>query len=310
MIFLLSNGTGTMSPGTMSRPSTSVFLTGTAVVIGAWLFLKKTSKKRVPYAPAGMLETLVAISGPTSPWFMLDMFQRVKKTGRLSFRLALPALGMGFFVTGDFNLAREVLKDSTTDKIADNSVWIIMGKHNLFTSQNNAHWKFVRKATVPAFSASEVGRMNEIAVHHIDNWFRSALEPSIKEGQSFDVNKEMCKLTFQVICEAGFEYIPSTEEFEKFEHHLHIALDQFTFKYQMNPLRKIFGSFIPEVREGFASCREVQKLAGRLLDAYRKNPNKSPNNTLIKLIADNDSFDSDAQRIAEIVVYLIAGHDT
>ena len=63
-------------------------------------------------------------------------------------------------------------------------------------------------------------------------------------------------------------------------------------------------------RVGAPSCREVQRFAGRLLDAYRKNPNKSPNNTLIKLIAENDSFDSDAQRIAEIVVYLLAGHET
>jgi hypothetical protein len=78
MIFLLSNLTGAMG-----RPSTLVLLTGTAVVIGAWIFLKKSSKKRVPYAPAGMLETLKAISGPTAPWFLLDMFQRMKKTGML-----------------------------------------------------------------------------------------------------------------------------------------------------------------------------------------------------------------------------------
>jgi cytochrome P450 len=228
----------------------------------------------------------------------------------LSFRIALPAPGEEFYVTGDFNLAREVLKDSTSDKVADKSFWPIAGRTNIFTSQNNAHWKFVRKATVPAFSASEVGRMNDIAVQHIDDWFQSVLEPSIKEGKSFDATKEMSKLTFQVICEAAFEYIPSAEEFEKFEHHLQFAFDQFIFKYQMNPLRKIFGSFIQEVQKGFASCREVQKFAGRLLDAYRKNPSKSPNKTLIKLITDNDSFDSDAQRIAEIVVYLIAGHDT
>jgi cytochrome P450 len=294
----------------MARPSSLVLCTGTAVVIGAWLFLKKTSKKRVPYAPAGVLETLNAITGPTAPWFLLDMFQKVKKTGRLSFRIALPVPGKEIYVTGDFNLAREVLKDFTTDKGRDRSFSIIGGKANIFTSQNNAHWRFVRKATVPAFSASEVGRMNDIAVQHIDNWFQSVLEPSIKEGKSFDANKEMCKLTFQVICEAAFEYIPSAEEFEKFEHHLQIALVQFIFKYTMNPLRKIFASYIPEVQEGFASCREVQKFAGRLLDAYRKNPNKSANNTLIKLIAGNDSFDSDAQRISEIVVYLIAGHDT
>ena len=284
---------------------------GTAMVIGAcWLFLKKTSKKRVPYAPAGMLETLNAISGPTAPWFLLDMLQKVKNTGRLSFRLVLPVPGEGVYVTGDFNLAREVLKDSTSDKVVTKGAWIIGGKHNIFTSQNNAHWKFVRKATMPAFSTSEVGRMREIAVQHMERWFQGVLEPSIKEGKSLDANKEMCKLTFQVICEAAFEYIPSTEEFEKYEHHQQIALEELTIKYAMNPLRRMFGSFIPEVRKAFASCCEIQKFAGRLLDTYRKNPNKSLNNTLIKLIADNDSFDSDAQRISEIVVYLLAGHET
>ena len=218
--------------------------------------------------------------------------------------------GEEFYVTGDYILAREVLKDSTSDKVFDKSFWIIGGKQNIFTSQNNAHWKFARKATVPAFSASEVGRMREIAVQHMERWFQSVLEPSIKEGKSFDATKEMCKLTFQVICEAAFEYIPTAEEFETFEHHLQICFDEFILKYSTIPFRKMFGSFIPEVQKAFASCREIQKFAGRLLDAYRKNPNKSPNKTLIKLIADNDSFDSDAQRIAEIVVYLIAGHDT
>ena len=280
------------------------------MVIGACFFLKKTSKKKVPYAPAGMLETLNAISGSTAPWFLLDMFQKVKKTGRSSLRLALPMPRQEVYAIGDFNLAREVLKDSTTDKVVDKSVWIIGGKHNIFTSQNNSHWKFVRKATTPAFSASEVGRMREIAVQHMERWFQSVLEPTIKEGKSFDASKEMCKLTFQVICEAAFEYIPSADEFENYEHHQKIALEEFLFKYPINPLRRMFGSFIPEVQKAFASCDEIQKFAGRLLDAYRKNPNKSVNNTLIKLIADNDSFDSDAQRISEIVVYLIAGHDT
>jgi cytochrome P450 len=294
----------------MAQPSSLVLLTGTAMAISALLFWKKTSKmKRVPYAPAGTLETLKAISGPKAPWFVLDMFYKVKKTGRLSFRLALPVPGEEFYVTCDFNLAREILKDSTSNKLVDKSFWIVCGKQNILSSPNNAHWKFVRKATVPAFSASEVGRMNEIAVKHIDNWFQSVLEPHSNEGKSFDANQEMCKLTFRVICEAAFEYVPSTEEFEKFEHHLQIALEEFIIKYSMNPARQMFGSFIPEVRAAFASSGEVQKFACHLLDAYRNNPNKSPNNTLIKLIAGCDSL-TKAQRIAETVVYLIAGHDT
>jgi cytochrome P450 len=45
-----------------------------------------------------------------------------------------------------------------------------------------------------------------------------------------------------------------------------------------------------------------------MLLAYHQNSNKSTQNTLIKLIESIDI--SDEQKVAEIVIYIIGGHDT
>ena len=48
----------------------------------------------------------------------------------------------------------------------------------------------------------------------------------------------------------------------------------------------------------------------KVLNTYRKNKNKSENNTIIRMSIENDSLASDVERAAEICAIIFAGHDT
>jgi len=121
---------------------------------------------------------------------------------------------------------------------------------------------------------------------------------------------EMVKMTFDVICSAGFEYNPTDEEFHSFAQSLQAALREYDVKQGVNPLRQKFGFLLAEVREAARHCQNIQQFGARILQTYRANPNKSSNHTLIRLIVENPQFPSDKERISEIITFLVAGHDT
>lgn len=84
---------------------------------------------------------------------------------------------------------------------------------------------------------------------------------------------------------------------------------EYVFKQMLNPFRSSFGFLFSDVRNARRSCLEVKLFAQRVLEHYRRNPNKSPQNTLIKLIESNEDF-SDEMKVSELFVYILAGHDT
>jgi cytochrome P450 len=138
----------------------------------------------------------------------------------------------------------------------------------------------------------------------------NTLQPLVDKNESFDPSKEMTHLTFKIIMESAFEYTPTDLEYDEFVHHLEIGLREFTFKQSVNPLRSTFGFLIPEVRRATQSCYVIRRFCQKVLDQYRANPNKSKQNTLIKLIEENKDFANDAIKVSEISTYIVAGHDT
>ena len=262
----------------------------------------------VPCAEAGMLETIRKLSGPEAPFWMIET---ARKLGQFVYKMNLPLAG-GTYVVGDTDLVLKILHDKTTDKPeALYSVFskITGGLSNIFTSTNNDYWKLVRKSTAHAFSKNEVGRMISIAKDTADEWMKE-LDQMIAKDQSFDPAMAMTKVTFDVILSAAFEYTPKPQEYDDFVESLEICLREFSYKQSTNPLRATFGMFIPEVRQAMREAEKVQAFARHLLEHYRANPNKSSNNTLIRLICENPGFPSDRHRIGEIVTFLVAGHDT
>ena len=169
----------------------------------------------------------------------------------------------------------------------------------------------LRKVLAPAFSSKEIKRMDSICSKHTEMWIEKTLKPCIERGECFDPSKEMCHLTFRIITEAGFEYAGlQDDDIEDFSHHLEAALREFSLKQVVNPLRKYYGPFRSDYRSALDSCKKLCAFAKNILDKYRSNPNKSSNNTLIKIIAESEAFESDDERAANIITFFVAGRDT
>jgi cytochrome P450 len=268
-------------------------------------------KKTVPYASAGTFESIREFGGNNAPWFMLKHAREAQSKGRTCYRLPLPISG-GLYVVGDPKLQLKILKDPTTDKspaLFEPFNNITGSSESIFTSQNNTHWKMIRKSTAPAFANSQVTHMKEIALKHMENWCDSFEANFAQEKHCFDPSTEMVRITLQIVCEAGFEYNISKTEHDLFVKSMEESLREFCLKQGGNPIRRLIGFMIPEVQQALHACQNVQAFANRILAVYRTNSNKSGQNTLIKLIESNDSL-SDKQKTAEIVFYLLAGHDT
>ena len=121
----------------------------------------------------------------------------------------------------------------------------------------------------------------------------------------------MVKLTFRVICKAAFEYDCTDEEFHTFGKDLKTVMPEMEAG-RLFPLRQYLWFLSPKARKAYASAKSLREFGQRVLDNYRSMPQeeRSKSNTLIKLIHESEGFGSDEQRVAEINIFMIAGHDT
>lgn len=199
------------------------------------------------------------------------------------------------------NLAADAEKSHLYETFAK-----IGGRPNIFTRKTSDHlWKSARKGSAPAFSSREVSRMNSVCRVHLKKW----IESTVGQEKEIDPSEEMTKLTFFIVMESAFEYSPTDEEYSSFTENLEVSLREFTFRQSINPLRQLFGIFLPETRRAVKACSICRKFAWKVLKTYRANPNKSPQNTLIKLIDENSTFDDDL-KVSELITYMVAGFDT
>lgn len=270
-------------------------------------FRKEKDEKALPVAPADMMETVIALGSDEAPFWVLAMSRRLQA---MNFNCNV-APGLAFYVVGDYKVAKEIMKDAKSDKPRHiYKAFEGSAAKTMFTSTNDAYMKSLRKSTAHAFSKNEVGRMNTVAAKYVNEFVHGRLTDLAESGQPFDPSREMNYITFQVICESAFEYYITPEESDEFGRHSEISAREFIGKSAMNPLRPLFGIFIPEVVQARDSCSKLLDFAGRVLEAYRQNPDKSTHNTLIKILNENTSIADDFQRKSEIKDWLTAGHDT
>ena len=281
--------------------------TGTAAAAVALVclvsFFNKRKKDKCPRV--GLLESVKLFAGSTAPWDLLNL---AKKHDSDIYYLRLPTRIGGVYIVGDPIVAREVLLDKTSDKRASLPIIAIFGCPSMLTRPTtDPMWKVARKGTAPAFGSSEIKRMDQICNGNVERWIAERLGPSIEKNESFDPSTEMTRLTFNLITNWAFEYIATDEEYDHFSHHFELALNELALKQGTNPLRKYYAP--SELQKALQSCAEVQEIAKKILATYRKNENKSPNKTMIRLIVENEQFD-DKQRVAEIATMIIAGFET
>lgn len=308
---------------------------GLAVGFVVFSALWRTDQSYVPWAPSTMLETISSMSHLDAPFFLLRQW---RLAGFDVFRVRLPVPG-GFWVVTDWNLAKQVLKDSTSEKPASyQKGQVVVGGPSIFNSPTKSpNWKISRKATAPAFSSMEIARMNEICRENIERWISEVLDPLVKECGTMDPGAEMIKLTFrvsscwclgtpislnhsssqiecdssffsQVICESAFEYYPSDEEIASFTENLDLALREFVMRQLNNPFRQYYAFLSPQWYEAHAAVKKMASFAKKIIEAYeeRKASGKaSSSKTVIRLILSNPNINEQV-RISDILTYIIA----
>ncbi|KAL7577789.1 hypothetical protein ACA910_010545 [Epithemia clementina (nom. ined.)] len=275
---------------------------------------KKKKRRGVPRNPEGILATLGLLDGPEGHKFLLEQSE---KMGELVYRIVVPRFpDYNVYIVGHPKLVREILTDPLTDKaeiLYQQVNYVTCGIPNMFSSPNNQHWKLVRKGTAPAFSTSEVSRMRQVCDSQLDRWIEHVLEPTVKAGGKLDPYKEMVNLAFRTICEAAFEYPHVTDEdITCFTENLDLAMVEFDRKQTAFPFRQYLTPFLKERQRAFEGCRKIQELGQRILDHYRDldDSKKSPNNTVIRLLVQNEHLVTDRMIVAEMLVFVIGGHDT
>ena len=286
------------------------FLTIYHLIVQRW---NKTSESNEhqnlpPMVSTGMFETMKACSGSLFPWFLVD---EAKSCGSV-FRLNLPIPGTPMVVvTSSANLARVFLNDplTTRPRLIYGSIDGVTGNtKSLFTTEGKC-WHSRRKGLAPAFSSKHVKRMNEVAVEKAEDWIKDKLVPMFEKGEAFDVGKEMIGITLDAIAETAFEYTISEEEKTLFLHELELCLKEFAELSFANPFRCLYGLLLPDRRRAFVGGKRLQAFGLKILLQYRRqvHPMKG---TVIDLVANSDAYANDEERAADILVMLIAGHDT
>lgn len=226
------------------------------------------------------------------------------------FKVSLPlGLGTNVFVVGEPRLARSILTDplSTKPEVIYGQVGNVVGGNTIFTLDGPS-WHSKRKATAPAFSSNHIKRMNRVALEKTEAWIESTLTNSNFDS-GFDVSQEMVGIVLSAFSETAFEYEMSKQEQEYFCKEFELALIEFAAKSPSNPLRKIFGWFVPERRRAFTASKNLKAMMLKIMDEYR-NKEQFQDGTIIQLVLESDAFPTDDEKASQLLEFLLAGHDT
>jgi len=257
-----------------------------------------------PRAPVTEREALLRKSSTTGPWFLLEMAEKI---GSDIYQLA-----SNYYVVGDAETAREILLDRSSEKPEVYQFFKkLFGSDSLFSRlKTDQRWHNTSKAVHRSMSSSEVRRMDPVVVDQVNNWVNNTLEPLIANDESFDPFFEMSRIAFKVIAEATLEYIVTDEEYATYVHNLNNGKKELAHLISGNRFRKWFAPLLSDHRDRNKSCAELHVFGRKILDAYRQNPNKSSNNTTIKLLESPGVCVDDDHCIAEILTSLLAGTDS
>jgi len=131
------------------------------------------------------------------------------------------------------------------------------------------------------------------------------------ETKSFDVGKEMVGLTIKIILKSAFDYkLATTTEAEFLSSELLLCSQEFAkVSGGLNPLRKLFGPFISEVRRAKLARENVFNFALKIINGYQDNKDDSKTCILLSCIMNNPNYKNDNERASDIVMWMNAGFD-
>mmetsp|Transcript_38415 Transcript_38415/g.70464 ORF Transcript_38415/g.70464 Transcript_38415/m.70464 type:complete len:486 (-) Transcript_38415:121-1578(-) len=270
---------------------------------------QKKANKYPPYAPGGMWQHIQISASSQYPWWILDVARDLHNR---VFQLSLPMSPMAHkVVVGEVDTFRRVLTDPLSEKPMEfyQPFRDIVGGPPTVLTSNGHEWHGKRKAVAPAFSSNHIKRMTRVALETTEIWIRDTLVDPTKNA-SFDVGEEMIGITLSSISETAFEYKMSTQEKKIFGRELELTLIEFALKAPFNPLRALFSWFLPERGRAFAAAQNTKAMMFQIIKSYRNMKEPLNNGTIIQLVMESDAFLTDEERAAQLMEFLIAGHDT
>lgn len=259
--------------------------------------------KLPPLLPISYLEFLKRVTSGQLPQSLLEWHRRFSYP--VFYTPSILSRG-NVAIVADAELMREILMDqSSTKPDFYKRSERLTGTKTMF-SENGSRWMHARKSIACAFSSSHVKRMNDVTIKHTKE-FMDVLDNLHEKNKSFDIGKAMIKLTLKIICEAAFEFHMDTSDQDIFLKELEVVLVE--NRNGIVPLRWRFGYLFPKVRRQYVGTRRLAALGRKILETYYKlqNPVRG---TVLDCIVKDESYKSDEERIADIIVLLVAGHDT
>ncbi|EJK44537.1 hypothetical protein THAOC_36914 [Thalassiosira oceanica] len=260
-----------------------------------------------PFAPGSMMKHMEMATCGQYPWWLLEI---ANKSNSRVFRVSRPTKGHKCIV-GEYQVAREILTDPQSKKppAIYNQMRYVNGSGDasMFTL-NGKRWHAKRRACVPAFSSSRVRKMNSIALEHTE-----AFLELLRNGDGvFDVSSDMQSLVLGAISESAFDYIMSPQEKKEFSESVRLSLIEYARNATVHTYRSWLGWLLPGRRRASVVAQRIRNIMIRVLKRYRESGETEGNRgTLIQLIAsDDNAFRNDDEKLAQLVEFLVAGHDT
>jgi len=296
----------------MNHNQLALAATATAAVIGTvtivgWLNKKRNGKKLPPMAQGiGLRDTIRYISSGKFHELTIDQYHKVGPI----YRLPLP---LTTIVIANGHDARTVVHSPGLIKPATLAFDSFASGNNLLTS-NGIQWSRRRKSVAPSFTRKHVRRMSEIVVEKTNVWLNESLQkiagpPGQPGNPSFNVSAETLDLTMGILCKAAFDYDISHEEIVTITDATNTAMTEFGFKTMTNPLRRLFTWALSERREAFAQAGVLRQFAQKMTALYRQNPSPT-SGTILDHIMKNDYYRNDDERLPDIVIWILGGHET
>lgn len=155
--------------------------------------------------------------------------------------------------------------------------------------------------------------MNQVCKDKLEGWIQRSLRVFCQNDEAFDPAQEMLFLSLSIICEAAFEYEMKEEEAKIFIFELDLVITEYELKQTTNPLRGTWLGYLfaySEIRRAQEASRKLRGMLDNMLQTYRKrDPATKTKGTVIDCIENNLNYLNDKERIADMVIFLVAGHD-
>ena len=282
----------------------------------------KKSKKVAPLPPVvgKMMETLKQLNTAETPWFLLKLAMTLP-AGQRVYRLALPPTAPHTVVVADPAAARQLLMDKGTDKAAlfDEFKSLLSGMHSVFTlASKDPRQNPARKGTAAAFSSRRVENSlkTEAFASVLDDLFAI-----FDKGEAFDPAELLTMAMMDILGRVSFggvdfgtlKAVLNQEEDSNdmgsiFLKELPIGLTEYSMSRMFNPWRKYYYRLTKSGNRAALARDRLWAVAKEVFEHRSKD--ETDGCAILDHLVQNKNYTTDDERIAEVLTYLIAGHDT